>query len=139
MSGNSSKTNRDEIRKAIFTAKPEKRIISFFGNDIELRQPNLGDAMAARTEDVREAGIQMLLNFAYVPGTEEKVFEEADEDGIRRLPMCKDLTNLFNVCAELLGADTEGLNRQIDEAAKSASGGSPAVHGDDDSAGAGEE
>lgn len=139
MSGNKSQVgNRDAIRAAIFGAKAEVRTILFFGQEIELRQPQLGVILETREEDAREAGIQMLLGFAYVPGTDDKVFGPEDEDIIRQLPMGPDLTRLFKVCSELLGADSEGLNNQIDGAVKSPEAGSPAVSGNGDSAGDGE-
>jgi hypothetical protein len=147
MSGNKSNTpaptaappSRDEIRAKIFGAKPECKEIVFFGTTIELRQPALGVIMEQRENDIREAGVMMLLSNAFVPGTNDRVFEPADEEAIRMLPMGPDLKRLFDTVNVLLGVGAEGLDKLIQDAEKSAEGGSAPTAGNDDSAGAREE
>jgi len=130
--------SRDAMRAKIFGAKPEKETIDFFGTRVELRQPSLGVMLEARNASIEEASVQMLLNFAFVPGTEEKVFEVADEDSIREIPMGPDLQRLYGACNKLLGVDTEALEKQVKNAMKSPKDGLSESADDVDSGGAGE-
>lgn len=79
---------RDSIRAKVFAHKPLKKvIITIFGAEIELRQPTLGSIMEARDAENANAGvIDTLVQYAYVPGTDEKVFEESDADAFKELP-----------------------------------------------------
>ena len=65
-----SQLTRDEIRAAIFggeKSKIQKRIIPFFGADIELRQPTLGSILLAQKNEDREAAvIDTLVENAYI-------------------------------------------------------------------------
>lgn len=94
---------RDEIRKTALAHRPvKKKIIRFHGVDIELRQPSLGDVIRAQGEDDRTKGvINTLIDYAYVPGTDEKVFEEADADVLMNMPFGKDFVDANKALEEL--------------------------------------
>ncbi len=107
---------RDDLRNALLGSapKPESQVIMLFGVEVELRQPNLASIMKARAEgDDTTRAIDMIIEYAYVPGTDEHVFETADRDTIKTWPFGKDLANLNAVIAELTGVDivaaVEGL------------------------------
>lgn len=89
---------RDEIRGAIFASenmKPETVEIDFLGTKIEIRQPNLGAILSISTgEDRRDAMVNMLITYAFVPGTDEQVFEEADKANLLLIPFGKDFQRL---------------------------------------------
>jgi hypothetical protein len=78
----------------------------------------------------------MLMHYSYVPGTEDKVFEPADEDSIRELPFGPDLQRLFTAVNKLLGMDTEGLEKMTVDATKSPGNGRPANSDDESLSGA---
>ena len=101
---------RDELRKALLgtAPKPESKVITMFGVELELRQPNLGAIMKAREEtDQATRAIDMIIEYAFVPGTDEHVFEMTDRDVIKNWPFGKDLTKLNAAIAELTGVDVE--------------------------------
>lgn len=80
---------RDSVRSAIFAnaGKYRKETLSFFGTEIELRQPSLGAIIEAKeAANSQNAIINTLIRYAYVPGTNVKVFEDADEEALRELP-----------------------------------------------------
>lgn len=91
---------RNQLRaKLLQTRVPKKKLITFFGEQIELRQPSLGDILDVRDEEDRsKAMIRTLVQYAYVPGTDERVFEDGDEDSLRAQPWGAD----FNVLAEAI-------------------------------------
>lgn len=139
MSGNKAagKTSatRDTIRAAIFNAKPESACIEFFGNEIELRQPTMGVVMNLRKMEEVDQTTQMLINYAFVPGTNDAVFEPEDEDGIRGIPFGPDMNRLLEAINKLLGISVEGLEKQVQNAMKSPGDGSSSDSSDVDSSG----
>lgn len=112
---------RDEIRAKIFSTRPKTLLVeNFFGTTIELRQPTLEVALTQREESEADRVYLMLTEYAYVPGTEEKVFSFEDVDNIKQLPFGGDFTNLVDKVNELLGIKVEEVEKAIKEAEKSA-------------------
>jgi len=105
---------RDKIRTAVFSAAPDTRVIQFFGQDVEVRQPSLEDLINSEAvEDRRKAAVAMLIKYTYVPGTSERVFEEADGDSLLALPFNADMRRLQQAVNELMGiADIEEQERK---------------------------
>src|SRR5690348_4649470 len=153
MSGNTkTKTpaTKDQIRQAIFNAKPDSRIIEFFGNDIEIRQPTMGVVMEMRKQEEVEQTTGMLINYAFVPVYDEKgnvipgagqehVFEATDEESIRGIPFGPDMKRLTDAINDLLGTTPEGLEKLVKDAGKSPASGSAEADGDVGGGGAGED
>lgn len=112
--------NRDELRAAIFhNSKPNSTTLTFFGVEIELRQPPMKDVMEAQAtaaENRALAAAQMVVRYAYVPGTNERVFEDADIDAIMQMPFGADLANLNVKIAELTNVDILGEEGNSEEA-----------------------
>lgn len=104
---------RDSIRAAIFSSKSKKsrsKEVVFFGQTIEIRQPRLDDILGAGAEDVSEGmttesikkqSVRMMVQYAYVPGTDARVFEDTDYDAIMSLPFGEDFTRLQTTIGEL--------------------------------------
>lgn len=94
---------RDELRAKIFAAHSVKKLpVEFFGADIELRQPILADIIKAqKSEDRESAVIQTLVDYAYVPGTDDKVFEAADAESFKVMPFGADFIRVSNALEEL--------------------------------------
>lgn len=108
-------TIRDELRAKIFAAHERKFLnVMFMGAEIEIRQPKLGDIINAREEENRQAAlIKTLVTYAFVPGTDEKVFEEADADALLELPFGNDFLEVNKAIEKLTDinftGDTPGL------------------------------
>ena len=112
---------RDDIRSKIFSARPKSVLLEdFFGTTIELRQPALQQALQFREGETSEQIYNMLLDYAFVPETDEKVFEPADVDSLRTLPFGPEMTNLIMKITELLGTDPAAVEAEIKNAEKSA-------------------
>lgn len=96
-------TKRDELRaKILQTHQPKSKIVEFFGAEIELRQPLLDDVIKARENpDRQSAVIDTLLGNAYVPGTNEKVFEDGDVADLRKKPFGADMIRVSRALEEL--------------------------------------
>ncbi len=108
---------RDEIRAALLGPKLAKSVdITIFDIPIELRQPSFASIMRARDEsDTPKRAADMIVNYAYVPGTDEKVFTEEDIDKILEWPFGDDLTRLNTAIAELTGIDVSGEEELLKE------------------------
>lgn len=95
---------RKDVRNAILTAKPQVRIVSLFGQEVEVRQPSLQQILDFQSaEDTATASAHMLQKYLYMPGTNEKVFDEADTDAIKQLPFNEDMQNLQDTLNEMIG------------------------------------
>ncbi len=96
-------STRDTIRGKIFASKEfSKRTVEFFGEKIELRQPSLGLILQVQDEEDRKSAvIDTLIKYAYVPETDEKVFEDGDEASLLALPFGPDFIRVSNALEEL--------------------------------------
>ncbi len=94
---------RDKIRSAVLAEqKPRSKNIVFFGQEIEIRQPTLKAILDAQQEDNRQIGVaSMLINYAYVPGTDEKVFEDTDADQLLMLPFGENFVQVTKALEDL--------------------------------------
>lgn len=110
---------RKAIRQKLFSSentKPKSEVIDVFGTKVELRQPNLATILGAKEEkDRTRAMIQMLVNYCYVPGTDEKVFEPTDIDVILEWPFGEDFTRINKEIAKLTGVDVLEAEREMQE------------------------
>ncbi len=107
---------RDELRKALLgtAPKPKSMLIELFGVEVELRQPNLGAILKTRdaTDDVSRA-IDMIIEYAYVPGTDDHVFEDTDVAVIKKWPFGEDLARLNGAIADLTGVDIDTAAEEL--------------------------
>ncbi len=107
---------RDELRLALLgnAPKPESKVITMFGVEIELKQPSLGAILRARDEgDETTRAIDMIIEYAFVPGTNDHVFEDVDRDTIKNWPFGADLTLLNTTIAELTGVDIDAAAEDL--------------------------
>lgn len=103
-----SSDKRNALRAALIGQKHKanSETVTLFGQEIELRQPTLGTILKARDEaDERTRTTDVFLQYAYVPGTEELVFEEGDRDTILNWPFSEELLAIQLVIAKLTGID----------------------------------
>lgn len=112
---------RDDLRAKIFGAKPKSAVVEdFFGTKIEIRQPTLNVALQQRGANEQDRVYFMLTDYAYVPGTNEKLFDVEDVDQIKELPFGPEFTGLINEINKLLGINPEDVEKAIKGAEKSA-------------------
>lgn len=101
--------DKDEIRTKLFSKKERKIVmISLWNAEIELRQPTVGEMLDQSQEtDQRVMISSFLIRQAYVPGTNEKVFSTADQDGILNWPYGKWVTDITEALRELTDLEIE--------------------------------
>lgn len=99
---------RSEIRAKVFSGKnkPKTKEVTFFGTVIGIRQPTLGEALAiaeaSSTPGVSKSAIvQALITYAYIPGTETRVFEDTDVPALEKLPWGADFLRVSRALEEL--------------------------------------
>lgn len=109
---------RDKIRAQIFTQKKfETKELKIFGVVVEIRQPTLGMILTAQEEANRQLSVmKLLIGYCFVPGTDERVFEDADLDSVMKLPFDEDMMKLNEVIMEMTGIDIAGAEKNSDKA-----------------------
>ena len=103
---------RDEIRTQIFSSsKNKKKVVKFYDAEVEIRQPTLGMIMQFQavdgTDTKKDALVQMMIELCYIPGTSERIFEEADYDTLLGLPFDEDLQSFVDEMNALMGITPE--------------------------------
>ncbi len=107
---------RDDLRGRLLgtKAKPKSEIVTLFGEEIELRQPSFGSMLDAREiADTKTRTIEMIVQYAYVPGTDEHIFEDTDRDMILGWPFGEEVLEIQNAIARLSGIDIEALEERL--------------------------
>lgn len=113
------KLTRDDIRSAILTAPADVDKVDCFGIKVEVRAPDLETLTQYRdfkTDDTVLA--RAIINNVYVPDTEERVFDEADIDGLMKSKFGKDMRKLVAAVNRVLGGD-EQILQEVDKQTKS--------------------
>jgi len=101
--GESLSALRLRIRDAVLSAKPKTEIVHAFGMDIEIRQPTLEAVMSYQTlTDRVEAASQMLIRYAFVPGTDTRIFDEGDVDLIKNVPFGNDMQVINDAITKMM-------------------------------------
>lgn len=107
---------RSTLRDAILTdikTTVKAEIVNFFGQDIEIRQPTVGQMeKAVSAEDKSSSITDMLIAYAFVPGTEDKVFETADVDTLKTLPYNEDVQEVMKAITRLTGVDVKAAAKK---------------------------
>jgi hypothetical protein len=109
---------RQQIRDHILgsgAAKPKSELIDLFGMQVEIRQPSLKAMMEAREiEDNNQRIATMIVYYTYVPGTDDRVFEDSDIPEILSWPFGADLTRLNAAITKLTGIDVSVKQEGVD-------------------------
>ena len=101
---------RDSLRGSLMSAKKfRSERVKIFGEQVEIRQPSVGQILDAQDfESQKKALINILVNYCFVPGTEEKVFETTDEAGIMAWPVGQWFTDINEAITRLTNIDVAG-------------------------------
>lgn len=113
--------NRDELRAKIFSAENRKlktKVIELLGTTVEIRQPTLAQInklSKMSADDKIPALIRIMVEYCYVPGTTEKVFELSDAESLSTLPSGKWLSDFNAAVEELTGVNVKEAEKNSDE------------------------
>lgn len=105
---------RDTLRGNIFNnAKPQSKLVTFFDTEIELRQPSVEEIESMNSEngEQRTSLVDMLIRYAFVPGTNDKMFESGDRETLRSMPFGGDMSGVTRAVSELSGIDISGAEK----------------------------
>ena len=110
------KVTRDDLRAKLLgqAPKPQIKTMSLFGQEIELRQPTLGAILDAQgIDDDKIRTVTLIIEYAYVPGTDERIFEEADTNVILSWPFGEELVEIQVAIAGLTGVDISAAEEKL--------------------------
>lgn len=105
-------TQRDTLRSRIFSARAKAKIVTYNGVEIEVRQPSLKSVIEGNDGDNKQATVRMLIENCFVPGTEEKIFEDTDYDSLLAMPFSSEWVAMSEAITELTG-----LKKEVDKQA----------------------
>lgn len=110
---------RDAIRAAVMNSSSDDEIVTAFGVQIAVRPPELRELVQYQDFAQDEHMIaRAIVNNCYVPGTNEKVFEETDVEVLSSQRFSTDMRKLNQVINKVLGGN-ESLGREIEDDTKS--------------------
>ena len=110
--------SRDDIRTAVLDSKGDTELVSFRGVQIEIRSPALEDLVQYRNASEDDTVMaRAIVQNCWVPGTQERVFDETDIPAIMKLKLNADMRRLNKTLTRILGADD--LDEKVSDATKS--------------------
>lgn len=110
---------RDAIRAKIFSSDTFKSTpVTAFGVKIEIRQAALGRVLdlQAKLESDRSSAIsQALIEFCFVPGTDEQIFDDEDVQAILKLPFGEEFQKIQDVISKIMNIDIGEAEGNLEE------------------------
>lgn len=98
--------SRDAIRAALFNQKPRTIEVTAAGVKLEMRQPSINEMLSLLDiEDKKAQIVFFLIQYCYVPGTNEKVFEPSDQESLLAMPSNATWARLQAAFSELTDLD----------------------------------
>jgi hypothetical protein len=108
------KPSREAMRAKLFSeeSKQVKKVpIIYNGVELEWRQPTVQQAQDAQELEGRNFMVMLLIGYSYVPGTDERVFDESDYDDLVNMP----LNSSFQAAVRQI---SETLDLKVDDKVK---------------------
>lgn len=108
--------SRTDLRSRLLGARhaPKSKVITLFGDKVEMRQPSIKSILdLTDNDDEKYRSLKLLIEYAYVPGTDEKLFEPADLDVMLQWPASEDLVKVQQAIAELSRVDVEVAKEEL--------------------------
>lgn len=110
---------RDAIREAVLNDEAASEIVSYSGFDIEIKYPSLADLLMYRdAQNDDNIMARAIINNCYVPGTDTRVFEDADVELLMQKKFTPDMRRLNKAINKILGGDEE-LVQEVKDGTKS--------------------
>src|SRR3954469_5062943 len=101
---------RQRIRDAVSSKKPRRERIKLGGFDVELIQPSVDEIHAMAGLSIH----RMITRQAVVPGTDERLFTEEDNDWIGQTPMDEEWRLAIDKMARLMGVNVETATKNLE-------------------------
>lgn len=113
--------NKKAIRDAIFAdenRKPARRAVTLFGQKVEIKQPTLSQIAKlgqASADSKIPPIVRIMIEYIYIPGSEEKVFDPGDAEQLAAMPSGKWLSDLNEAIEKLTGVDVKDAEKNSEE------------------------
>jgi len=111
MTDQNKETTRDALRASIFSSENsryKRTPLNFKGTDLEIKQPTLTQVAEMWTKETStERALYLLINLAYIPGTDILVFEEGDIADIIAMPYGPEFTRINEILADFLNGNAK--------------------------------
>jgi len=106
-------SKRSKVRGNLFGKKEfAYRDIDLFGETVRVVQPSVGQILKAQqNQDTKNALVNLLVEYCYIPNTNEKVFEKGDEGAIMEWPVGPWFSELNDAISELTSVDVQGASK----------------------------
>lgn len=100
---------KKSMRGKIFASRKRKSVkVTFFDEELEIRQPSVRLLMSMTTEEDKTIAMaNMLINYAYIPGTDIKIFDAEDMDQLLAMPFNEDWMAINKAIASMTGVEEE--------------------------------
>lgn len=101
---------RDQIRAAMFESEHAlaKAIpIQYLGADLEWRNPTIRQMQELRDQEDKNFMVLLLIGYTFIPGTDEKIFEDTDYDRLVDMPIHGDFQKVVNTIAATIDLNVE--------------------------------
>jgi hypothetical protein len=114
---------RDKLRaKSVGAAKRfRKEVVTVDGDDFEVRQLSVRDRMDVYNRatkngvlDPLQFQIWAVISTVYVPGTDERVFEDTDYESLVKQPTGSFVDKLSEAAVNMLGAEAKPTNDSVE-------------------------
>ena len=113
------KFSRDQIREAVLNSKADNEIVEAFGVTIEIKYPSLTDLLEYRGAEADDNIMaRAIIKNCYVPGTNERVFEDADMELLMEMKFTPDMRRLNGAINKILAGD-EAILKEVEDNTKS--------------------
>lgn len=106
------------LKSRIFASKNKRlksKLVDFFGEQIEIRQASLARVLRLGEDeddgDAKTTALFVLLNYAYVPGTELPLFDLSDIEQLKTMPYGEDFTRCIEAWMEISGVKVEAAEK----------------------------
>lgn len=104
-----AQSTRDALRAKVFSSENtrfKREKLNFKGSELELQQPNLEQVaeLWAQPNGTTRA-IFALVKLGFIPGTDERLFEDEDFDNLIAMPYGPEMTRLHEILGNFLTGD----------------------------------
>ena len=112
-----AQNQKDSLREKFFSPKNFKRKkIKLFDVSLEVRQPSvkqLNELWEVKDDkgNAQNAAVRLIIEYAYLPGSDTKLFDESDYDGLMAMPYGDWVTEFQDAWLKVSGLDKSATDK----------------------------
>ena len=108
--------DRNEYRRQLVgnRQKPKRTTIVLFDLDVEVMQPSFRSVVQTNDEhNDAERAADLIIRYVVIPGTDTRIFEEADIPEILEWPFSEDIVRLNEAITSLTGINIDAAKEAM--------------------------